>query len=92
MTALRQMILARVHITLKNGILDPRGKTVKRALGNLGVAPIDDVRVGKLIELRFGEVSLAEAKGLTEEACKRLLANPVIEEYEIEILENGAVK
>jgi len=84
------MFLARIHVTLKNGILDPQGKTVQHALGNLGLAQIDEVRVGKLIELRFGEVSPDEARRLSEEACQRLLANPVIEDYEIEILEDGA--
>ncbi len=84
------MFLARIHVTLKNGILDPQGKTVQHALGNLGLAQIGEVRVGKLIELRFGEVSPDEARRLSEEACQRLLANPVIEDYEIELLEDGA--
>ncbi len=81
------MIEARVHVTLKNGILDPQGKTVRQALVNLGLEEVEQVRIGKFIQLRFDGVSKAEAKRLAEEACKKLLANPVIEDFDIELIE-----
>lgn len=81
-------MIAKIHVTLKNGILDPQGKTVKHALENLGIANIAEVRMAKLITLRFGDISREEARSCCEEACKKLLANPVIEEYSIELAEN----
>lgn len=77
---------AKIYITLKNGILDPQGKTVHHALENLGINGIDEVHIGKLINLKFGDVSREEAEKLSREACKRLLANPVIEDYKIEFV------
>jgi len=78
-------MIAEIHVTLKSGILDPQGKTVQHALENLGFENIDEVRMGKLIRLDLGSVSKEKAFELSEEACKKLLANPVIEDYEIEI-------
>ncbi len=84
------MIEARIYVTLKSGILDPQGKTVQQALENLGFAQIRGVRVGKLIELQFAEeVSREEAERLTIDACKKLLANPVIEDYRFELALNA---
>ncbi len=80
------MISARIHITLKSGILDPQGKTVLHALENLGIQGVDEVRIGKLIDMDFGEVTKDRAEELTHEACKKLLANPVIEDYRIELV------
>jgi phosphoribosylformylglycinamidine synthase len=83
------MIEARIYVTLKSGILDPQGKTVQQALQNLGFAPIRGVRIGKLIELQFAEeVSREQAERLTIAACKKLLANPVIEDYRFELALN----
>jgi len=81
------MIVAKVQVTLKNGILDPQGKTVHHALGNLGIADISDVRVGKYIQLKFDGLSVQQAQEQAEEACKKLLSNPVIEDYQIEMVE-----
>ena len=81
-------MIAKIHVTLKNGILDPQGKTVKHALENLGIANIAEVRMAKLITLRFGDISREEVRACCEEACKKLLANPVIEEYSIEFADN----
>ena len=78
-------MIAEIHITLKNGILDPQGKTVHHALENLGLENIENVRMGKLIRLDLGAVSKEKALALSDEACKKLLANPVIEDYEIQI-------
>lgn len=71
----------RIHVTLKNGVLDPQGKAIRHALEGLGFAGINDVRAGKLIELDVAdEVSDAEI----EKMCRKLLANVVIENYRIE--------
>ena len=79
------MIIAKITVMLKNGILDPQGKTVRHALENLGFGQIEDVRMGKVIELKFNGISREAAEELTAGACKKLLANPVIEDYRWEI-------
>lgn len=76
---------ARVHITLKNGVLDPQGKAIQHALGSLGFDGVDDVRQGKYIELDLSTTDKAAAGANVEEMCKKLLANMVIENYSIEI-------
>lgn len=76
---------ARVHITLKNGVLDPQGKAIEHALGNLGFAGIDEVRQGKYIELELTETDAAKARAEVEAMCQKLLANTVIENYEIDL-------
>lgn len=76
---------ARVNVMLKPGIADPQGQTIERALPALGYAGVDNVRVGKLIELEVDAGSETEARSRIEEMCERLLANPVIESYEITI-------
>ncbi len=84
------MITAKIAVMLKNGILDPQGKTVHHALENLGFGQIEDVRMGKIIELEFNGISREEAEELTVDACKKLLANPVIEDYRFELVEEKA--
>lgn len=76
---------AKIHITLKPGILDPQGKTIQHALGTLGFAGIAEVRVGKLIEMSFDGLTAERARALAEEACQKLLANPVIENYNVSL-------
>ncbi|MCC3859670.1 phosphoribosylformylglycinamidine synthase subunit PurS [Pseudemcibacter aquimaris] len=76
---------ARVHITLKNGVLDPQGKAIQHALDSLGFDGVDDVRQGKYIELDLAETDKATAEANVEEMCKKLLANMVIENYSIDI-------
>lgn len=71
-------MLARVLITPKEGILDPQGKAVERALPSLGYETVSDVRVGRLVELHY------EDRAELEELCEKLLVNPLIEDYEIE--------
>lgn len=83
------MITAKVHITLKNGILDPQGKTVHHALENLGINQIKEVRMGKLIQLRLGDIPKDEAENIATQACTKLLANPVIEDFKIELIEEN---
>ncbi|HKS88380.1 MAG TPA: phosphoribosylformylglycinamidine synthase subunit PurS [Stellaceae bacterium] len=76
---------ARVHISLKPGVLDPQGKAIGNALKALGFAGIGEVRQGKLIELELAESDPAAAHAHVEAMCKQLLANPVIENYAIEL-------
>ena len=76
---------ARVHVTLKNGVLDPQGKAVQNALGALGFEGIDDVRQGKFIELELSETDANAARARVTDMCEDLLANTVIENYSIEI-------
>ena len=71
----------RIHVSLKPGVLDPQGRAVHHALEGLGFAGIEDVRVGKLIELEVAEGTGDEA---LESMCRQLLANLVIENYRIE--------
>ena len=66
-------------------LLDPQGKAVLGGLGNLGMKGVEDVRIGKNITLQIEAASKEEAQGLAEEASKKLLANPVMEYYEITV-------
>jgi len=75
----------RIFVTLKNGVLDPQGKAVQHALGALGFSGVEDVRIGKYIELDLAETDKAKAKESIEQMCKTLLANTVIENYAYEI-------
>jgi len=76
---------ARVHVTLKNGVLDPQGKAIQHALTALGFSGVEEVRQGKFIELQLAESDPAKARAEVEEMCRRLLANSVIENYEVEV-------
>ena len=76
---------ARVYVTLKSGLLDPQGKTVKHALESLGFTRIKDVRVGKYVELELQHGAIATAKKDVERMCQKLLANPVVEVYRVEV-------
>jgi phosphoribosylformylglycinamidine synthase subunit PurS len=76
---------ARVFVTLKPSVFDPQGTTVSDALHTLGYAAVKDVRQGKYFELEIDAASADEARGIAAEAAGRLLANPVIESYRIEV-------
>ena len=76
---------AKVIITLKHGVLDPQGKAIEGALKGLGFDGVSDVRQGKEIEFRLDESDETAARAKAEEICKKLLANPVMENYAIEI-------
>jgi len=78
---------AKVHVTLKNGVLDPQGKAIEHALSTLGFGGVDEVRQGKYIELDLAETDPAKAKAEVESMCKQLLANTVIENYSIDLEE-----
>ena len=74
---------ALIHVTLKSDVLDPQGKAIQRACGSLGYEGIQGVRQGKLFELRLEVSSEDAARKLLAELCDKLLANPVIEDYEV---------
>lgn len=78
---------AKIHVTLKNGVLDPQGKAVQHALAGMGFDGVEDVRQGKYIELDLTETDAAKAEAEAEEMCRKLLANTVIENYSVEIVE-----
>lgn len=82
-------MLARVSVTLKSGVLDPQGKAIEGALRAMGLDEIGSVRQGKLFELEIQAHDRAEAEDILARACERLLANTVIENYRIEILEGS---
>lgn len=77
---------ARVTVTLKNGVLDPQGKAIEGALRSLGVDGVDSVRQGKVFEVDVATSDRARAEALLKEACERLLANTVVENYRIELI------
>ncbi len=85
MTAARADVKARIHITLKPGVLDPHGRAIAHALGTLGFDGVTDVRQGKYIEIDLAESDAARARAAVEAMCARLLANTVIENYAVEI-------
>jgi phosphoribosylformylglycinamidine synthase PurS subunit len=76
---------ARVFVTLKNGVLDPQGKAIGHALGNLGFESVGDVRQGKVIDIELAEKDETKARANLKAMCEKLLANTVIEKYEIEL-------
>ncbi len=76
---------AKVHITLKSGVLDPQGKAIGHALESLGFSGVDNVRQGKFFELDIAESDPTAARAQVEDMCARLLANSVIENYDIEL-------
>ncbi|MFD1196525.1 phosphoribosylformylglycinamidine synthase subunit PurS [Seohaeicola saemankumensis] len=76
---------ARVHVMLKNGVLDPQGEAVRHALGTLGFEGVNGVRQGKVIELDLAETDPEAARAQVARMCETLLANTVIESYTVEI-------
>ena len=78
---------ALIYITPKEGILDPQGLTVGKALRNLGMKEVSGVHMGKYIEMELPGIANKRAEEVTREACDRLLANPNIESYRFEIVE-----
>ena len=75
---------AKVHVTLKNGVLDPQGKAIEHTLANLGFEGVGSARQGKYIELDLDETDQVKARTAVEAMCEKLLANTVIENYTID--------
>ena len=78
---------ARVFVTLKPSVFDPQGKTIADALHSLGYAGVEDVRQGKFFEVELADADAATAKARVTEMADKLLANPVIESYRVEVLQ-----
>ncbi len=76
---------AKIHVTLKPGILDPQGKAIEHALDSLGFKNAANVRVGKYMELDLAEQDKAKAEAEVKGMCEKLLANTIIEEYRYEL-------
>ena len=83
----RSGLKAHVHVTLKGGVLDPQGKAVESALRALGFSGIEGVRQGKFIELELAETDKARAQQTVRAMCEKLLANTIIEDYAIDIVD-----
>jgi len=78
-------MIARVHVTLKQGVLDPQGKAISNSLKSLGFSGVSGVRQGKYIEVELDDADAQAARAKVEEMCQKLLANTVIEDYTIEL-------
>jgi phosphoribosylformylglycinamidine synthase len=79
------MVKARVYVTLKKSVFDPQGKTIHDALASMGYGAVADVRQGKFFEIALEGVSAAAARGVVEEIAQKVLGNPVIESFRVEI-------
>jgi phosphoribosylformylglycinamidine synthase PurS subunit len=77
---------ARITVTLKNGVLDPQGRAIANALHSLGFPGVEDVRQGKLIEVKLNAADENTARSELDSMCRQLLANPIIENYQVELL------
>jgi len=88
----RKLYKVIVKVTLKKKILDPQGKAIESSLHNLGFSNLTGVRTGKNIEIAVNDKDIERAKASVQSACEKLLANPVTEEFEYEMLDNdGAI-
>jgi phosphoribosylformylglycinamidine synthase len=79
------MLQAEIHITLKKAASDPQGLTIRHALASLNYKEVGEVRVGKLIAIKLNLKSKKEAEKRLDQMCKKLLANPIIEDYSFQI-------
>ncbi len=79
------MVRARVYVTLKKSVFDPQGKTIHDALKSMGYSSVTDVRQGKFFELALDGISTDQARAAVEEMARKVLANPVIESYRVEV-------
>lgn len=77
----------KIFVSLRRGVLDPQGKAIERSLHTLGYGEVQDVRMGKYLELKVEAASREAAESRIREMCDKLLANPVIEDYRFEIQE-----
>ena len=76
----------RVDVMLKNGVLDPQGKAIGHALGTLGFPGVQDVRVGRVIELELAETDSAKAVAIAKDMAQKILANQVIEDFRVTVI------
>ena len=80
-----ERVKAKIHVTLKPGILDPQGKAIEQALATLGYTSVSNVRMGKYLELDLNESEKTKAEAQVKAMCEKLLANTIIEEYRYEL-------
>jgi len=76
---------AKIYVTLKSSILDPQGRAIQRSLATLGFSTVNDVRVGKYLEVDLTEQDREQAESTLKVMCEKLLANPVIEEFRYDV-------
>lgn len=76
---------AKIYVTLKSSILDPQGRAIQRSLATLGFSTVNDVRVGKYLEVDLAEQDREQAESTLKVMCEKLLANPVIEEFRYDV-------
>jgi phosphoribosylformylglycinamidine synthase len=81
------MTKAKIRVELKNGVLDPQGVTIKNALVDMGYTEVNEVRSGKTFDLEIDSDDREGVRARLDEMCQKLLANPVIEQYDIEVIE-----
>lgn len=86
------MFTVKINISLRKTILDPQGKAVEHSLKSLGFDSIEDTRIGKYIELKINTKTKKEAEKISDKACRKLLANPVMEDYSFEVIKIGDIK
>jgi phosphoribosylformylglycinamidine synthase len=79
-------LLARIHVTLKPGVNDPQGLAIAGGLQQLGFAGVETVRAGRFLEVQLDAPDRASAERAADEMCQKLLANPVIERYEVDVV------
>ncbi len=84
------MYLARIYVTLKPAVNDPQGQTVLGSIKHMGFDAVQDVRIGKYLEVRVDETGRCRAEKLIAELCDKLLSNPVIEEFRFDLEETSA--
>ena len=84
------MYKVKVYVTLRESVLDPQGNAVKKSLNMMGYNAVQDVRIGKYMELEIGDGG-GDIDAQVKEMCERLLSNPVIEDYRYEIVEGAAL-
>ncbi len=75
---------ARITVTLKNGVLDPQGKAIEGALKSFGIDGVGSVRQGKVFDIELGDLGQTQADDVLKQACEKLLANTVVENYHVE--------
>lgn len=81
------MLTAEIHVTLKELVLDPQGTTLKRSMETMGYQGIEDVRMGKFIQVKFDSDDRKEVEKKVDEMCRQILSNPVIEQYSYSLRE-----
>jgi phosphoribosylformylglycinamidine synthase len=84
----KDIVKVRIHVTLKEGVLDPQGKAIEHSLQDLGFSGVESVRQGKYIEMELENENKTKLRNDLDEMCRKLLANVVIEDYAIEFAED----